>query len=32
MPAADLLASLVAAYMLFVNFRKFIKRNAENTH
>jgi len=32
MPAADLLASLVAAYMLFVNFRKFIKRNAENAH
>jgi putative MATE family efflux protein len=32
MPAADLLASLVAAYMLFVNFRKFIKKNAENAH
>lgn len=32
MPAADLLASLVAAYMLFVNFRKFITENSNVTH
>lgn len=31
MPASDLLASLVAAYMLFVNFRKVIKRNTKIT-
>lgn len=29
MPAADFLATIVAAYMLFVNFRKFVNRQGE---